>query len=104
MLDFEHLMEADGVLCLSSLLKPGAERWYPRTYVHAEWGDCSLELFDAARDIDYAQRLSTILGESEIETLKGKLRDLAQNYPAYYGEAVHYLLRTINFEKWGTLL
>ena len=102
--DFEQLMEADGVLCLSSLLKPGAERWYPRTYVYAEWGDCSLELFDAARDIDYAQRLLTILGESEIETLKGKLRDLAQNYPAYYGEAVHYLLSSINFEKWGTLL
>ena len=101
--DFEQLMEADGVLCLSSLLKPGAERWYPRTYVYAEWGNRTLELFDAARDIDYAQRLLTILGEPDIDSLKAKLRELTKNHPTYYGDVVHYFLNTINFENWCTL-
>lgn len=100
---FEQLMEADGVLCLSSLLKENSAIWSPRTYVYAEWGNSSLELFDAARDCNYAQRLVIIFGESDIESLKSKIRDLAKNHSAYFGDTVHYLLNTLEFEKWGTL-
>ena len=100
---FEQLMEADGVLCLSSILKEKSAIWYPRTYVYADWGNCSLELFDAARDSNYAKRLVTILGESDIGSLKSKIGDLAKNHSAYFGDTVHYLLNTLEFEKWGTL-
>ncbi|MBR2920744.1 MAG: toll/interleukin-1 receptor domain-containing protein [Kiritimatiellae bacterium] len=101
--DFEQLMEADGVLCLASLLKQDAEKWYPRTFVYAEWGNLQLELFDAARDIDYAKRLLTIFGESDLESLKGKLRALTENHQRYFGDVMFYMLRTINYDLWGTL-
>lgn len=101
--NFEQLMEADGVLCLSSFLKSDTYRWYPRTYVYADWGDCSLELFDAARDCSYAKRLLTIFGESDIENLKAKIRKLATDSAGYAENPFHYLLGTIGFENWGTL-
>lgn len=101
--DFDHLMEADGVLCLSSFLKPNTYTWHPRTNVFAEWGDCTFELFDAARDCNYAKRLLVIFGEDNIETLKEKIRVIANNQSGYMNNVVHYLLSTISYEKWGTI-
>ena len=100
---FEQLMEADGVLCLSSMLKTDFERWYPRTYVYAEWGGRTIELFDAARDVRYAERLLVIFGESDIGTLKTKVKALSVNSRQTYGNVIPYLFAALGFEKWGTL-
>ncbi len=101
--DFRQLMEADGVLCLASLLKQSYDRWYPRTYVYAAWGNLDLDLFDSARDIDYAKRLLIIFGEKDIEVLKARLKELTENHPRQIRDVVYYMLRAINYENWGTL-
>ena len=100
---FEQLMEADGVLCLASLLKSHSFTWYPRTYVYGEWGNRTAELFDAARDVQYAKRLLVIFGESDLETLKTKVQNIAGKWRATYGDVVHYFLSSLNVDKWGTL-
>ena len=99
--DFNQIMVADGVLCLKSML---ADRWswWPRTYVYSEFGRPP-ELFDAARDKEHAERLLVIFGRSNLEELKGKVRQLRSQPYAHQIETVRHLLSVIEFEKWGTL-
>ncbi|MBP5788458.1 MAG: toll/interleukin-1 receptor domain-containing protein [Kiritimatiellae bacterium] len=99
--DFNQLMEADGVLCLKSML---SERWswWPRTYVYSEYSRPP-ELFDAARDKGHAERLLVILGYSNLEELKNALRQLRTQPDVHRVETVRRLLEASGFEKWGTL-
>lgn len=100
--DFNQLMEADGVLCLKSMLS-GSWSWWPRTFIYSEFGYPPPDLFDAARDKDHAKRLILILGESDLETLKDKLRQLTVSSYVQQANTARRLLSAIAFEKWGTI-
>lgn len=99
--DFNQIMEADGVLCLKSMLSDSWS-WWPRTYVYAEYRNPP-ELFDAARDKDLAERLLIIFGYSNLEKLKSNVGQLKTQPYAHRFETVRYLLEALAFEQWGTL-
>ena len=100
---FEELMGADGVLYLTSLLKPMQSYWYPRTYVYAEWGGQQIALFDAARDVTYAGRLLKMFGEKDLGVLKSKIEKFKDKQGYSSDRIFHYFYSAIGYEQWGTL-